>query len=210
MIEGGNSRYNGMPPFFLLCACLLGALVCLLLLERPGICYPPYQEFIEKHSKRTVNCALCHVNDNGPAGDGPGQLGALNQEEQTRLSQERAAMAPGQDVNSPILNRFGNHIIKTLGRAKFLQTMSDPGQLAVALGDKSDLDGDGIPDSREYLDGTDPLNKFHGDPWLMFMINLNRFKVHILLTAVAVGLLCYGLTEVYRGLLLSDKPKLSE
>ncbi len=119
-------------------------------------------------------------------------------------------MLPGKDVNSPILNQFGNQIIKQLGRAKFLQTMSDPAQLSVALGDKSDLDGDGIPDSREYLDGTDPLNRFSGDPWLLFKINVGHYYVHILLTAFSVGFICYGLTRIYRGFLFLRKAQKQE
>lgn len=172
-------------------------------------CYPTFQAFAEKHSGRTVNCLLCHINDNGPAGDGPGQIGSLNAAELARLNEARTAMLPGTNVNSPIMNRFGNHIIKSLGMTKVMQAMADPAQLAVALGDKSDLDGDGIPDSREFLDGTDPLNKFHGDPWLLFTINLARYRVQLILAALSVGLLCYGLNRVYQGYLLSGQRETS-
>lgn len=187
------------------CIChlyLLVALLTMAIFAQPAICYPPYQAFVEKHSKRTVNCALCHVNENGPVGDGPGQKGSLNAEQLARLNQEHLAMLPGTSVDSPVLNRFGNQIIKSLGRAKFLQTMTDPAQLAVALGDKSDLDGDGISDAREYLDGTDPLNRFHGDPWRMFMVNIDRYKIHLILTAVSVVFVCFGLSDIYRGFAL--------
>ncbi len=169
----------------------------------PAGSYPQYQTFVEKHSGRTVNCSMCHVNDNGPVGDGGGQIGSLSAAEMTRLNQARAAMQPGQNVDSPILNKFGNQIIKKLGRANFLQTVSDPGQLGIALGDRDDLDGDGIPDSREFLDGTDPLNKFHGDPWLMLKNNMLRYKVHLLLAAVSIGLAVYGLKEIYSGFVLA-------
>jgi hypothetical protein len=162
-------------------------------------CYPQYQMFSEKHSGRTVNCSLCHINDNGPTGNELGQVGSLTAEELSRLNQARSAMEPGTNVDSPILNEFGNHIIKTIGRKKFLQILTDPSQLAPALGDKSDLDGDGIPDSREYLDGTDPLNKFHGDPWLLFVSNLSRFKFHVILAIIAVVVLDYGLANIIKG-----------
>jgi hypothetical protein len=167
--------------------------------------YPQYQAFVEKHSGRTVNCSMCHVNENGPVGNGVGQIGSLTAPQMAQLNEEHLAMAPGIDVHSPILNRFGNQIIKELGRAKFLQTMSNPAKLAEALGDKSDLDGDGISDAQEYLDGTDPLNKFHGDAWRMFWINLGRYKKHILLTAIAMALLTYGLSEIYKGFYLQNK-----
>lgn len=170
-------------------------------------CYPQFQMFVEKHSGRTVNCALCHVNDSGPTGNEYGQIGDLNAEELIRLNQARAAMEPGVNVDSPILNEFGNHIIKTLGRKKFLQMISDPSQLAIALGNKSDIDGDGISDSREYMDGTNPMNKFHGDPWLLFINNLSRYKLHVILALVAVTILSYGLTNLLKGfsLLLDSK-----
>jgi cytochrome c553 len=185
---------------------LLCSVICWSMLATPADSYPQYQAFVEKHSGRTVNCSMCHANDNGPTGNGAGQIGSLTAAELARLNEARAAMQPGQKVDSPILNKFGNQIIKTLGRAKFLQTMSDPGQLVVALGEGSDLDGDGISDSREYLDGTDPLNKFHGDPWLLFRNNLFSYKVHILLAAVSMGFIVYGLKHLYCAFLLFGKP----
>jgi hypothetical protein len=199
MTSDTESRSDAYQLYVLWYICLLGIALNLLTCSPPANCYPQYQAFVEKHSGRTVNCSLCHINDNGPVGTGRGQLGSLNTEQLGRLNEERAAIQPGKAVNSPILNKFGNQIIKTLGRGKFLQTISDPAQLAVLLGDKSDLDGDGIADSREYLDGTDPLNKFHGDAWRLFIINLDRYKIHILLSFLSLGLLCYGLTEMYRG-----------
>lgn len=182
------------------------------MIAQPATSYPQYQAFVEKNSKRTVNCALCHVNENGPVGDGPGQKGSLNAVELALLNEEHMAMLPGTKVNSPVLNKFGNQIISTLGRAKFLQTMNDPAQLAVALGDKSDLDGDGISDAREFLDGTDPLNKFHGDPWRMFLVNITRYRIHLVMTAVAVVFLTSGLSDIYRGfgLLKSDESQKSD
>jgi hypothetical protein len=106
------------------------------------------------------------------------------------------AFEPGSDVNNPILNKFGNEIIHTIGMKKFLALMADPSKLPEALGNKSDLDGDGIPDAQEYLDGTDPLNKFHGDPIKLFFINLNRSKLDLLLAASAVLLLAFGLANL--------------
>jgi len=179
-------------------ACV-GIVLSLVIAPPAAHSYPAFQAFSEKHSGRTVNCSLCHINDNGPVGNEIGQIGSLTKDELARLNLARAAMAPGVNVDSPILNEFGNHIIKTVGRAKFLQMMADPAQLAPALGDKSDLDGDGIPDSREYLDGTDPLNKFHGDPWLLFVNNLSRNWPHVILAVIAVCLINYGLAHVIQG-----------
>lgn len=173
--------------------------------------YPEYQQFVEKHSGRTVNCAMCHVNENGPTGDGHGQIGALNREELNELNKARAALAPGRDVDSPILNRFGNEIIKAIGRKKFIELKTNPAKLTEALSDKSDLDDDGIADSLEFLDGTDPLNQFHGDPAKLFWINLNRYKMHVVLAIVAILSLDYGLAHLIKGIPLTQSaPKRHE
>ncbi len=170
--------------------------------------YPQFQQFVEKHSHKTVNCAMCHVNENGPLGSGHGQIAALSADELKRLNFARLALTPGQDVDSPILNRFGNQIIKTVGKQKFVETIAEPAKLAEMLGDKSDLDDDGIPDSREFLDGTDPLNKLHGDPVKLFWINLSLYKMHIILAIVAVLSIDYGLAHLIKGISLNQaKPK---
>lgn len=171
-----------------------------ILVPAPVGGYPQFETFVEKHSHRISDCSMCHANSSGPTGDGPGQIGGLTNEEIERLSKARAAMTPGQDVDSPILNEFGNHIIKAIGRQRFLALISNPEDLAVALGNKSDLDGDGISDATEYRDGTDPLNKSSGDPARLFFVNINRWKMHILLLLLASGLLSWGLSNVIRSL----------
>jgi len=174
-----------------------------------GHAYPEYQQFIEKHSGRTVNCAMCHVNENGPVGVESGQIGSLNSEELQRLNKARGALMPGQDIDSPILNQFGDEIIKQIGKKAFIEMKADPGRLAVALGSGSDLDQDGIFDSVEYLDGTDPLNKFHGDPGKLLAINLRRYKLHVLLAVVAVGLLNFGLVHLVKGISVAQASRRS-
>jgi hypothetical protein len=172
--------------------------------------YPEFQTFIEKHSGRPVNCAMCHVNGNGPTGDEPGQIGGLNAEQIALLSNARSALEPGVDVQSPILNEFGNKIINVIGKKKFLEIKSQPEKLASALGDKSDLDGDGIPDSQEYLDGTDVLNKFNGDPLKLFFVNLDRYKMHVILAAVAVFLIDFGLAHWLKAMAIISKIRASK
>ncbi len=172
----------------------------LLFTALPAFSYPEYQAFAEKHSGRTVDCAMCHVNAAGPVGNGSGQVSTLNEEQMRRLGRARAAMEPGVEIDSPILNKFGNQIIKAIGRKKFMEVKGNPEELAKLLGDKSDLDDDGIPDSQEYLDGTHPLNKLHGDPVKLFWINLNRYKVHVILTLIAVFAIEYGIAHWLKGL----------
>jgi hypothetical protein len=173
----------------------------------PAQCFPPYQEFVEKHSGRTANCSMCHRSDDGPTGNGPGQVGSLSADEMNQLNKARVAMEPGATVDNPILNRFGNAIIHQIGMKKVLELSTDPGKLPQALGNKSDLDGDGIPDAQEFLDGTDPLNKYHGDPLKLLVINLDRSRYQLLLAAAAVFLLGYGLTHLLKGISLAIKTR---
>ena len=184
-------------------------LPAVLVSSLPAHGYPAYQAFSEKHSGRTVNCAMCHVNDNGPIGTGHGQIGGLTADQLEHLNKARAALEPGQQVDSPILNKFGNQIIKTIGRMKFIELGNDPGKLPQALGFKSDLDGDGIPDAQEFLDGTDPLNKFNGDPWKLLLINLGRNKLQVALAAIAIFCLGYGLAHLLKALSTMTEEKTS-
>lgn len=168
--------------------------------------YPEYQSFIEKHSGKSVNCAVCHANGNGPVGKEEGQIGSLSEKDMQVLNSARAAIEPGMlKEDSPILNRFGNSIIRAIGKKKFVELRSDPIKLADALGNKSDLDEDGIPDSQEFLDGTDPLNKLHGDPLKLLCINFDRYKFHLALAALAVFLLDWGFVHLIRGFYLRGK-----
>jgi hypothetical protein len=177
----------------------LPVLALTLFAVQPVQCFPQYQAFVEKNSGRSVNCAMCHRNDDGPIGTGLGQIGSLSKDDLIQINKARISFEPGSTVNNPILNKFGNEIIHKIGMKKFLELLPDPGKLPQALGNKSDLDDDGIADAQEYLDGTDPLNKYHGDPLKLFFINLNRSKFQILLTTVAVLLLGYGLTHLLMG-----------
>jgi hypothetical protein len=160
--------------------------------------YPEFQKFVQARSGRSVNCAMCHVSPDGPNGAGFGQIGSLTPGELDRLNQARAAFEPGREVASPILNRFGNHIITTVGKTRFLQIRSHPEELAEALGAESDLDGDGIPDAREYLDGTHPLKETNGNPWLLFVHNLALYRFHLIMIVIATALTVYGLASLLR------------
>lgn len=186
---------------------VFAALACCTFFSLPAFSYPEFQEFVEKHSHKTVNCAMCHTNENGPVGEGKGQIGSLSPDEMKRLNSARGALEAGQNVDSPILNKFGNEIIKAIGKKKFVQLKSDPSKLFDALPGKSDLDGDGIPDAQEYMDGTDTLNKFHGDPGKLFFVNLSRYKLHIVLAIIAVLSLNFGLLHLVKGISILQSKK---
>lgn len=164
-----------------------------------ALAYPEFQTFIVAHSKKPINCAMCHVNSDGPDGNAPGQIGGLTPEELNRLAQARTAFESGKEVDSPILNEFGNHIIKNIGRTKFIELRRSPEHLADALDPKNDLDNDGIPDVQEFLEGSHPLIKNDGDPWSLFKTNFQRNLPQIILTIVATLAGIYGLIHLLRG-----------
>jgi cytochrome c553 len=162
--------------------------------------YPEFQAAAEKSSGRTVNCAMCHNNPDGPVGQGEGQIGGLSAKEVERLNEARSALEPGKDVDSPILNEFGNSIIKTIGKAKFLELRKDPRKLSAALGEISDLDGDGIADSTEFADGTDPLSKLHGDPYKLLLANMSKYRLDLALAVVATITIVFGFMKMVKSL----------
>lgn len=183
-----------------LIAALLGGALC-------ASAYPEFQSFVVQHSKRPVNCAMCHTHADGPEGTAPGQIGRLNAEEQQRLGMARAAFTPGQNVDSPILNAFGNHIVKSLGKQKFMEIKLAPAQLAELLPVDSDLDKDGIPDVREYLNGTHPVNRHDGHPWLLFKHNFQKSLPQIVLTLVATVAGLWGLGHLLSGFAAATRLK---
>lgn len=182
------------------------ASVMLLPATREAHGFSSFQEFSEKHSMRNVNCAMCHTSSDGPTGDQDGQIGTLTAQESNDLNMARAAMEPGSTVENPILNRFGNDIVHRLGMQKVFACMQSPAELASALGTKSDLDKDGIPDSQEFLDGTDPLNPDHGDPVLLLQNNLKRHWRDVLLAFFAIFLIDAGFMRILKSQSIQSTP----
>lgn len=175
----------------------LGAL--LLPFAGAALGYPEFQAQVAKSSGRSVNCALCHAHPDGPDGAGYGQLGRLAPEEMNRVNQARKAIEPGGEVHSPILNEFGNSVVRSLGMRRVLELRLSPAELANALDPASDLDRDGIPDAEELRDGTHPLKKEDGRPWRLFATNFRRNLSTIALTAAATAAGLYGLIHLLRG-----------
>lgn len=178
---------------------ILSVAIAVLAASQVASAHHEFQTFVQARSGRPVNCALCHANADGPEGTGTGQIGALTEAQRERLNRARAAFEPSPVVDSPILNEFGNLLVARLGKRRILELRSKPELIAEELGYASDLDGDGIPDAQEYLDGTLPLSRHHGDPARLFWsaLRTHAFQIGMLFAATAVTL--YGLIAVLRG-----------
>lgn len=175
-----------------------------------GRAYPEFQIFVAKKSGRTLNCAMCHMHSDGPEGTALGQIGRLTPKELERLGRARSAMEPGQVVDSPILNAFGNHIIHSVGRKKFNELKAAPEALAELLPQESDLDQDGIPDAREYLEGTHPVNRNDGNPLSLLKHNFKTNAAAILLTLAATVSGMWGLSHLLHGFAKASRVKNEE
>lgn len=181
-------------------------LMFVMIMRMPGA-YPEFQTFSQKRSGRIVDCSMCHVSGDGPYGTKPGQVSALDANERELLTAARNASQPGQKVQSPILNAFGNHIVEKLGGDRIRDLVKEPEKLADALGYKSDLDGDGIPDAQEYLDGTDPLSSQSGTPHRLFIDNVSRYWFDILMIIVTTAVGFFGLNNLFRWFTLAAEAK---
>ncbi len=160
--------------------------------------HPEFQKFLAENAPRHTDCAVCHRHPDGPEGPKPGQIGSLTPEEIEQLQKARAAFEPGQAVNNPLLNEFGNVLLERVGKRELLRLRQDPGALAEALGPEGDLDDDGVSDADEYLAGTHPVDPQSGPPGALFLHNLARNKWHVLLIAVATAAGLYGLNNLLR------------
>ena len=171
---------------------LFSLVVLTLFLSCPAFAHPEFLQYFKKESGRAINCAMCHVNPEGPEGEKPGQIGSLDATGKKMLELARKAK-PGDNVVNPILNPFGNEILNTIGHDKLVELEKDPGKISTLLSKTSDLDHDGIPDYQELLDGTDPLNPYDGLPWKLFFINFTRNWFQIMLLSLATISGIYGL-----------------
>jgi hypothetical protein len=170
-----------------------------LLVAGTAQAYPEFEQYVDQTSGRYVNCSLCHAHPEGPEGVKPGQIGSLTPQQMDELNRGRAAFEPGQEIDNPILNEFGNDIIRQLGKTQFLQFRTQPEALAGALDPTSDLDGDSISDVDEFLAGTHPLDPRHGEPMKLFAHYLRERWVHVALLIVATVLGLYGISGFLHG-----------
>lgn len=175
---------------------ILVGVVLLLTGIGSAIAYPEYQRYSKAKSGRSINCAMCHAHSDGPDGLKPGQIGSLNQDELNELGLARQAFEPGFAGKNPVLNEFGNSILKSAGKNKLTEFKQRPELIAETLAKTSDLDGDGIPDFEEFEDGTHPLNSLDGHPWKLFKNNVRKNAFHIVMLLLATGFGLFGLSNL--------------
>jgi len=178
-----------------------------ILLCTHAAAHSEFQAFVRKNSGRPVDCAMCHMHSNGPEGTGPGQIGSLGSEELARLNRARGAFDPGANVKNPVLNEFGNLLLQRLGKKRILELRSAPAEIAKEIGFESDLDGDGVPDAQEFLEGTHPLIASDGDPWVLFLHNLRRRGFHVVMICIATAVTLFGLVNLLHGFAVRMRAK---
>ena len=160
-----------------------------IIFSSTAMAHPEYLQYFKKESGRAINCAMCHVNPEGPEGVKPGQIGSLDADGKKILELARKAK-PGDNIKDPILNEFGNELLNTIGHDKLVELEGNPGAIPGLLSKTSDLDHDGIPDYQELQDGTDPLNANDGLPWKLFVHNFmnNWFQIMMIILATISGI----------------------
>lgn len=170
-------------------------IVCFLLSINNVFAFNEFQTFIEQKSKKQLNCAYCHSHPNGPEGNEEGQLGVLNEDKKKLTAYNQFLQSNKDFTDSPILNEFGNYLVKQLGYETIVNAQNEPDILTNKL-QNSDLDMDGISDSQELLDGTLPNDSLDGDPFKLFISNLKKKWTGITFQVITIFLLILSLFKL--------------
>ena len=157
--------------------------------------FSEFQTFIEQKSKKQLNCAYCHNHVNGPSGKDIGQLDLLTEEEKQLTAYNQFLSANKEYKDSPILNEFGNYLVRKLGYEEIVNAQNDPSLLVAKL-NNSDFDQDGISDSEELLDGTLSNDPLDGNPFKLFLNNLKKKLVEICFQIIVILLLIVSLLKL--------------
>lgn len=188
-ILSGNKKYYSFSSLSILLIC------CIIFINPSAIAFNDFQVYIEQKSKKQLNCAYCHKNPSGPEGNEPGQRDSLSEEQKQLTAYNQFLNTNKESVNSPILNKFGNYLVKNLGYESIVSAQNDPNTIVEKL-KNSDLDQDGIKDSQELLDGTLPGDPLDGNPFKLFTSNLKRHSIEICFQAITILLLMFSLFKL--------------
>lgn len=177
---------------FLLFLCFF---VSLFLYSHSVHAFNEFQTFIEEKSKKQLNCAYCHAHPNGPEGNDEGQLDSLSENKKKLTAYNQYLSANKLFINSPILNDFGNYLVKKLGYEELVNAQNNPSIIIERLKDL-DFDKDGINDSTEIQEGTLPSDPLDGNPYRLFINNLKKNLLEILLQIFSVVLFTFSLFKL--------------
>ena len=196
MQEAGDMKFVLPVSCFLFRAsCFMLLVSCSMLLCNRAVAFSEFQSYIEQKSKKQLNCAYCHNHVNGPNGNEAGQLGLLSEEEKQLTAYNQFLQGNKELINSPILNEFGNYLVKKSGYEEIVNAQEEPDRLIDKLKD-SDLDQDGIKDSEELLDGTLPNDPLDGNPLKLFINNIKKKWTEICFQGIAIMLLVISLFKL--------------
>lgn len=170
--------------------------ICYLLFTiNSAFAFNEFQTFIEQKSKKQLNCAYCHRHTNGPEGNEDGQLGSLNEEQRKLTAYNQFLQSNKEFIDSPILNEFGNYLVKRLGYETVVHAQNEPEILIDKL-KTSDLDEDGISDAEELLNGTLPTDPLDGSPYKLFVSNVRKIWIELCFEIAAVFLIIIALLKL--------------
>lgn len=175
--------------------CFVALLLAMTLQPSQVYAFVEFQTFIEQKSKKQLNCAYCHSHTNGPEGDESGQLRSLDEKQKQSTAYNQFLQSNKEFIDSPILNEFGNYLVKKLGYETITSAQNEPNKLVEGLKD-SDLDNDGIKDSQELLEGTLPNDPFDGNSLRLFLNGVKKKWIEISFQAIVILFLIISLLKL--------------
>ena len=175
-------------------------LVIILLVSTTGNskAFNEFQIFMEEKAKKQLNCTYCHSHPNGPEGNEEGQLDSLTEDEKKLTAYNQYLAGNTIFVNSPILNEFGNYLVKKLGYEEIVKAQNEPTKIIEGLKD-SDFDKDGIIDSTEITEGTLSNDPYDGSPLRLFVHNFKKNIPEILLQIISAVVFIFSIFKLKNG-----------
>lgn len=102
---------------------ILAVVMVLAAMFQPALAYPQFADWLSSKSGKQVSCNYCHLNDQGPAGAGPGQIGSLTEQQLSLM----------HTADSPVLNALGQCLLKHLGYEGLKDSLFEPQAILAAV-----------------------------------------------------------------------------